>query len=143
MILVIGYGNTLRRDDGIGWLAAEALRQSTPHLEILTAMQLYPEMAETLRHFSAVIFIDAAEGGTPGEIRCERVLPDSPAAASLTHHLTPSQLLTLSALLYGHSIEGILFTVVGQDFEHGEGLSPTLQAVFPVLLAQIGQVTGT
>ncbi len=138
MILIIGYGNPLRRDDGIGWLAAEALRQrSLPDVEILTEMQLFPEMAESLRHFSRVIFIDAAEGGTPGEIQCQSVQPDSLTDAAFTHHLTPSQLLALSALLYNHTIEGILFTVVGQDFEHGEGLSPAVQVAFPALLAKI------
>ncbi|MBZ0308129.1 MAG: hydrogenase maturation protease [Anaerolineae bacterium] len=138
MILIIGYGNPLRRDDGIGWMAAEALRQqSPPGVEILTEMQLFPEMAESLRHFSHVIFIDAAEGGRPGDIQYQPVQPEPLMDSSFTHHLTPAQLLALSALLYDHTIDGTLFTVVGQDFEHGEGLSPTLQAVFPALLSAL------
>ena len=49
-VLVVGYGNSLRGDDGIGWHAARLLTDD-PRLtgaRVLTHHQLAPELAEAL-----------------------------------------------------------------------------------------------
>ena len=62
-ILLLCYGNPLRRDDGVGWVIgerlAEMLREDVADVRVLH--QLTPELAEPISRAGAVIFIDAAE----------------------------------------------------------------------------------
>lgn len=62
-VLILAYGNPLRRDDGVGWVIgerlAEMLREDVADVRVLH--QLTPELAEPISRAGAVIFIDAAE----------------------------------------------------------------------------------
>ncbi|HEY9173382.1 MAG TPA: hydrogenase maturation protease, partial [Verrucomicrobiae bacterium] len=54
-LLVIGYGNTLRRDDGIGPKVAEAVAElNLPGVRSLACPQLTPELAEPIAHAKRV-----------------------------------------------------------------------------------------
>nr|MDQ2730551.1 hydrogenase maturation protease [Armatimonadota bacterium] len=66
--LVIGYGNPLRRDDGLGPMAAQRLAALADPLrvQVLTPYQLSPELAEPISQARFVLFIDASEEGVPG-----------------------------------------------------------------------------
>lgn len=58
--LVIGYGNTLRSDDGVGYRIAETVAQwNLTSVRSLSVQQLTPELAETMSHAKTVIFVDA------------------------------------------------------------------------------------
>ena len=58
--LVIGYGNTLRSDDGAGQRVAEKIGQwELPGVGALAVHQLTPELAENIAQADAVIFVDA------------------------------------------------------------------------------------
>lgn len=48
--LILGYGNSLRSDDGFGWKGATALEQdlSSPNVKVVAAQQLTPELAEAV-----------------------------------------------------------------------------------------------
>ena len=50
LVLVIGYGNPLRGDDGIGWSAANALAEGMQddRVRIVACIQLTPELAESI-----------------------------------------------------------------------------------------------
>ena len=78
-ILVIGYGNTLRGDDGVGPKVAEtvgALR--LPGVRTLICQQLSPEHAAPISVADTVIFVDAAVDA-PEEVQLRRLTPnDSP-----------------------------------------------------------------
>ena len=58
--LIIGYGNPLRGDDGLGWRAAEQLAEIIPQseAEVIACHQLTPELAEPISRARLVIFID-------------------------------------------------------------------------------------
>src|ERR1043166_1662215 len=60
-VLVIGYGNTLRRDDGAGPAVASRLarRFQFTRCRCTTAHQLAPELAHDLLQTRRVLFIDA------------------------------------------------------------------------------------
>ena len=60
-VLVIGYGNDLRCDDGIGQKVAKELNlnSSFTNLKSLAVSQLTPELAETIVKADIVIFVDA------------------------------------------------------------------------------------
>jgi hydrogenase maturation protease len=122
-VLIIGYGNPLRGDDGYGWHAAERVRQAIndPEVEILTLHQLTPELMEPLSRAERAIFIDAA---VPSFTASRAKTPVRP---SFTHHLTPGALIAGAQTLYGHAPEAILLTAQGENFDFGEGLSPAVQ----------------
>jgi hydrogenase maturation protease len=124
--LVIGIGNPLRGDDGIGALLAEQVSGRSVH-------QLTPELAAELAELEAVLFIDAwlAPPGAAPEL-----IPIAPAAAAAdSHQLDPAQLLAISQVLYGHAPAVHLLRVPAYAFEHGTTLSPGLQAALPAAQA--------
>jgi hydrogenase maturation protease len=129
--LLIGYGNPLRGDDGVGWLLASQL---TPYqsgtTRIIAAHQLMPEMAEVVSQASEVLFVDAEVGPEPGRWS---VIPARPepgqTLSALGHHLTPGRLLALAQALYGAAPSGRVLAVAGADFGYGEGFSTPVEDV--------------
>jgi len=152
-VLIIGYGNPLRGDDGIGVCAAEAfeaeitagtLPEGYP-LTILTRMQLTPELAEPVHDADLVIFIDACVEGEPGTVREEDLAPTEGGA--LTHHVYPGTLLALAQELYGNSPKALVISVAGGDFGYESGLSAAVAATLPHLTKRLAELalgqTGT
>jgi len=137
-ILVIGYGNPLRSDDGIGWRVAEELqaRLKTSHVEVIQCHQLEPELAEKLRDAAMVVFVDAAAEGSSGEWNHHR-LTATKSSAVFSHGPTPAALLALAADLYGASPEAHLFTVCGSSFGYGEHLSTDVKRTLPSVVTEI------
>lgn len=138
--LIIGYGNTLRSDDGTGYKAALAIQPelSSPECAIIAAHQLTPEMAEPISHAARILFLDASHDGVPGEIRCEGILRDpyfQPAA--MTHGLTPSSLLEITWRHFQAQPEAALLTVTAANFELGEEFSIAVTKAWPQYLARI------
>jgi len=121
--LVIGYGNTLRRDDGVGPFVAGLLKPS-PGLHVITRHQLTPELAEPVSQADLVIFVDARADRTAGEIVME---PVPPRDSTLIHQLGPGALLQWSLKLYGRTPEAILIGIGGESFDLGEGLTPAVE----------------
>lgn len=138
MLLIIGYGNPLRSDDAVGQHVTWALAERLPpgRVLVVTAHQLTPELAEGISHADTVIFIDAREGGQPGDIQKEVVVPAHPTAA-FSHHVSPASLLAASQSLYGSVPSGILISIAGESFEFGTELSPTLSAQFDLITEQV------
>ena len=101
-VLIIGYGNPLRSDDGLGWQIANELSRSNrcAEIEVLPCPQLTPELAQAVSAAELVLFIDCVRDGQPGNFHCDELAPQ-PGSPSLTHHLTPGALLGLSSELYG------------------------------------------
>lgn len=125
-LLIIGYGNTLRRDDGVGVGAARWASEhlARPGVRIFESHQLMPEMAQDIAAADQVVFIDASIcGGAPGEVIHGELAPADELDSSLGHHITPQVLLAIAWALYGRCPQAHLFTVVGRDFDHGVGLS--------------------
>jgi hydrogenase maturation protease len=122
-VLVIGYGNPLRGDDGIGpVVAGEVGRLNLPGVRVLAVHQLAPELAADLADSRLAVFVDAATGGEPvAAVRLEA----NAAAGVMTHTADPRGLLALARTVYGRSPEAWLVTAAGADFAFRDGLSPT------------------
>ena len=148
-ILIIGYGNPLRSDDGFGWRAAQKLATLLPEssFEVLVRQQLTPDLAESASHFQLVIFVDAAVDLTPGELRTEKItrLSDNEQsdAHSLSHSVTPSTLLSWTGELYGKFPDGYCISVGGENFAEGESMSAKMTAAFAPVLEQIKSLAAT
>ena len=134
--LIIGYGNTLRGDDGAGFIAADLLRDRIhdPEIEILSQQQLLPELMEPISRATLVIFIDASVSGRPGKFSRVPLRP-APACSRFTHHATPESLLAGAQSLYGHTPEATLYTIPGRFFETGQELTPSVRRAVHDLVA--------
>jgi len=145
-ILIIAYGNPLRRDDGVAWRAADALESRFPEsgVEILRLHQLAPEVAEAARHRDLVIFLDAAlddtRNGKPGQIRVKELSPDpreKDHAGQFSHVYSPVKILDIARDLYQAGPKAYVITVTGGNFDHGDGLSDAVAAAIPSLVAKV------
>jgi hydrogenase maturation protease len=140
--LILGYGNTLRKDDGLGVYAAQDLALLTlpDDVVIRTYQQLSPELSPILAQMDHAIFIDAAltssEENT-GAIKTRTLQPRTSQPGSITHHYDPETLLAMAETLYGHAPQATLFSVTAASFDLGEGLSPEVSAAVPVLIESI------
>jgi hydrogenase maturation protease len=145
-LLIIGYGNPLRSDDGFGWHAAQRLSTSLQgsDVEVITRQQLTPDLAETASHFPLVIFIDAARDLPPGELRCQKIDIDEsrqkPEVSGLTHFLTPASLLSWTVDLYAKFPEAYYISVGGESFAEGEEISAAVQSAFRLVQAQLQSI---
>jgi len=140
-VLIIGYGNPLRSDDGLGWHASRLIAQELAghNAEVITCHQLTPELAEPLSQSSHAVFIDADAQGGPGEIHWREVHPQAPASSALTHTCSPAGLLSSAARLYGRSPQAIAVTVTAQSFDFGDSLSPVVAAALPKVVERVLQ----
>lgn len=146
-VLIIAYGNPLRSDDGVAWHAAELLqaRFSPSVVEVLRQHQLGPELAEAVSRSQAVIFVDAAAnfdrpGESTGEIKIQELQPGRPQPvqrSAFGHAVSPSVILDLAAQFYGARARAFSATVAGQNFDHGQSLSPPVAAALPALVSRI------
>jgi hydrogenase maturation protease len=137
-LLIVGYGNPFRSDDGLGWHIARQLSHdfSRDDIQVIAAHQLMPEIAEAVSRAEQVLFIDAALHGTPGSLSCTQLSAASSASLH-THKLSPAIILRLARDLYGRCPSAQLFTVTGESFETGETMSPAVVAAIPGLIEQI------
>jgi hydrogenase maturation protease len=102
-VLIVGYGNPLRSDDGIGWHAA-GLLAGAPRLagaKVLARHQLTPELATDIGRASLVVLVDASADGDPGTVSVQHVETGPTAATTWSHHLDPEALAGLAEALYG------------------------------------------
>jgi hydrogenase maturation protease len=141
--LVIGYGNSLRRDDGAGWHAAGLLADD-PRLgdaRVLVRHQLTPELAEDISAARVVVLIDARDGGgPPGTISIHRVGQGGPAAPAWSHHLDPAALVRLADELYGGTPPVFLVSVTGASFGVGDRLSRAVRRALPEVAATVAHL---
>jgi hydrogenase maturation protease len=146
--LIIGYGNPLRGDDGLGWHAAQQIAACdwARGAEVIACHQLTPELAAQVGAAGLVIFIDvhcptAAEPATsPEQVRCQRVQPgptNQPGVGSFSHHLDPAMLLACAQVLYQAAPPAYLLSLTSDYFDYATELSPAMQARLPALLAQV------
>ena len=75
-VLIMGVGNTLQQDDGIGIHVAESLRaqhEDQPNLDIIDGGTIGLSLLPQIEDADAVIIVDASElGEAPGTIRIFR-----------------------------------------------------------------------
>jgi len=156
-LLIIGYGNPLRGDDGVGWHAAHELARTigAQHVRVRACHQLTLDLAEPISQADAVIFIDASRpvtcvtgtiaspaGQMSGGDRLllQPVHPDPATPGISSHHLTPAALLTSTHVLYGTCPEAVQFGIVGTTFDYTEALSAEVAACIPRLVAHIQRI---
>jgi hydrogenase maturation protease len=135
-VLVIGYGNTLRTDDGVGPRVAELLA-GDPRLAGATVRachQLSPELADDMRSATLVVLVDATTEAPPGAVivrRVDRAGETRVDGGATSHHVDPGVLLALARDLYGAAPAAHVVSVGVADLRLGEALSPGVAAALP------------
>jgi hydrogenase maturation protease len=144
-VLILGYGNPLRGDDGVGWHAARRLAETfgSSEVEVIAGHQLTPELAEPLSRARLAVFIDAACDHGVGEVVLQHIVPQTSSSEPFSHQLTPEVLLGMAKRLYGACPEAVLLSVGAGSFELGQTLSPAVEAALPELFRRVQTVCGT
>lgn len=123
-ILVIGYGNELRGDDGIGPRVAEAIAAANyPEVRVVSCFQLVPELAGDLADARLAVFVDAIADSQQTDVE-QRQITAAEKSDWSTHCGDPRALLALTQAIYGRAPEAWWLMVPGEEFELDEGLSP-------------------
>ena len=127
-VLVIGYGNEVRGDDGAGpVIAREIDALQLPGVRTLVMQQLTPELAADLAEASLAIFVDAQVADAGDGVKVVPLMPDESTIPS-GHVADPRGLLALAAQLYGQVSASWLVTVEAEDLGLQNGLSPSTRA---------------
>ena len=123
-VLVIGYGNPGRLDDGLGpALAEEVSRWRLDHVTVESCYQLAVEHAEQVARYDVVIFADA-DTKSPEPFRFDR-LTASLDVTFTTHSVAPEAILGLARQIFQAKTEGYIIGIRGYEFDDfGESLSP-------------------
>jgi len=127
-ILVIGYGNPLRGDDGFGVYVAERLHHEGvgEQVTLITRHLLTPELAEDLSEAEFVLFIAVSSSSPYGAQICRRIRPGLSVVQSFASGLSPESLLSCTQAVYDHLPQGLLVEVGSSRFDQGACLSPEI-----------------
>ncbi len=135
-LLVIGYGNTLRSDDGVGPRVAEAVEAlCLPGVRTLVCQQLSPEHADPISQADTVVFVDAAVDA-PNEIQL-RPLEAGDTCQLMAHAADPRTMLALARDVFGHAPRAWWLTIPAVNLEFSEHLSSQAQAGLAEAVARI------
>jgi hydrogenase maturation protease len=133
--LLIGYGNPLRGDDGLGWQVADQVaRDADKSIKVVATHQLTPELAEPISAVDLVIFVDASSEGQPGSWRCEPITEDPVGTQPFTHYFTPVSLLGYANAIFNAKPAAWLISVAAGSFDCGEVLTPRVAALLPEIV---------
>jgi len=127
--LVIGYGNTLRGDDGLGPYIAKSLNdmigQDGVDIHTLTVPQLDVILVSQISKADIVIFVDARVDDSEELVKVERIEPLSgplPLFHS-SHTMTIPVLLSFALDWYEAKLIGYVVMPKGYDFSINEAIS--------------------
>lgn len=124
-ILVLGYGNPGRCDDGLGpALAARVEALNIPGVRVESAHQLNVEDASTVAEYDVVVFLDACLCAPPPYFM-RALEPRTGTMEFTTHSLAPEGVMGLVQDVLKADTKGYALAVRGYDFHtFGDEISP-------------------
>ena len=144
-LLLLGYGNPDREDDGVAWHILRALTirlglaspesyedefPESAQIDFAFHLQLTPEMAEDISAYEYVCFIDAHTGSIPEPVRLIDVVSEF-QNSPFTHHLTPQSLLSMCETIYEKKPDAALLSIRGYRFLFSRELSKETAELVP------------
>jgi hydrogenase maturation protease len=141
--LVLGLGNDLIADDGVGLLAARRLAETHGHLaDVVESGLAGLALLDLFLDYDRALVIDAIQTGThpPGTILAIRGEELDAVVAPSPHYAGLPEMFALAqgmGLAFPRDVR-ILAMEVEDAATIGAGLTPTVAAALPVLLAQAG-----
>jgi hydrogenase maturation protease len=138
-LLVLGYGNTLRSDDGVGPKVADAVGAlGLPGVRTLACALLTPELAEPISQAETVVFVDAAVDA-PLEVQLRPVAP-ADSSQVMAHAANPATMLALARDVFSHAPKAWLLTIPIEDLAIGDQLSDLAQRGMAIAEERIREV---
>jgi hydrogenase maturation protease len=148
-VVVIGVGNTYRRDDGVGPAVAAAINeQALPGVRVVTGIEDPMNLLEAWSGAALALLVDAAVVSPSMPGRIHRVTADDVASVRgiSSHSLDVAQVFALGQTLGRAPDRLVVFTVETADVGHGVGLTPQVSSAVPdvvaAVLAEIDRGTG-
>lgn len=127
-ILVIGYGSTLRGDDGVGPRVAELVEaRNLPNVEVVACHQLTPELSEPISKADRVIFVDAAIDLPDDQVQVRRVEAEAQHQV-MVHTASPAGLLHLAQSVFGRCPAAWIVAIPVAEMGISEQLSAAAEA---------------
>ena len=126
-VLVLGYGNPGRQDDGLGPALAAAVEElGWPGLTAFDNYQLNIEDAIEVAAHDVVWFVDATKQG-PAPFAVQAIAPA--LTIDFTSHIVrPETILAIARQCYGGTPQAFLLAIRGYEFEFLESCTPLATA---------------
>ena len=148
-IVIIGMGNPLRRDDGVGLSVArqlEALVQ--PKVEVRIHRGGGLALMDTWKGASTVVVIDAVSSGVPaGTVSrfdaSAQPLPQHLGSTCSTHDFGLNEAIELARAVDRLPNRFVVIGVEGADFTPGSGLSPAVDSAVERAVEAVLQELGS
>jgi hydrogenase maturation protease len=123
-ILLYGFGNPARGDDGLGPALAAAIEElGIPNIEVDANYQLTVEDAAEIARYDAVVFADAAtQGPTPfwfsrvDDTSVKRVGGHIGSIGWTSHSVSPEQVVALARDLFASKVAAYTLGIRGYEF---------------------------
>jgi hydrogenase maturation protease len=152
--LVLGLGNPILGDDGVGWqVVEECAERITTHPQLATVVPCIEfdshsggglSLAERLVGYNRVILIDAMSGGVelPGNVACfrlEELTNPGSVHTSSAHDTSLVTALELTRRLGVPVPENVIVVAVQAEnlYEFSEELSPAVQTAVPEAVERV------
>jgi len=139
--LIVGIGNLLCRDEGIGVHVVHEMegRELPPHIELLDMGTSTMDLISHLKEVKKLIVIDAMKaGGTPGTIykcRPEDLLPKGDEPISL-HEIGVLETLSMAKKM-GMEIQTVIIGVEPKVLDWGMELTEEIKGVIPSIIEAV------
>ena len=116
MRAIVGYGNTLRGEDGFGVdVLTELQKHPLEDTKLISAFQLTPELALELQEFDEIIFIDAAHSeNNHYALACNL---EKPMQNLLSHHISIWMILSMLNTLYNSFPKYQIYSMLTDSYD--------------------------
>jgi len=148
-ILLYGYGNIGRQDDGLGILLVERIEDLARSkgfrlLDFEANYQLNIEDALTISQYDVVLFADASVNQAE-PVMIAKVEPSAQTEFTM-HAMDPSFILHLCRVLYETSPETYIITIRASEFEFGQPITAeatqNLEVALAIVANRLSEISG-
>lgn len=127
-ILIYGYGNPGRQDDGLGARFTEIMEkwvdeQKLSHITVDCNYQLNIEDAATVSEYDTVFFIDASIVEDVKNFRLEAIEPNDARIEFTMHAVSTSYVVDLCRKIYGKTPKAYVLHIKAYEFDFKEELT--------------------
>ncbi len=138
-VLIIGYGNPGRLDDGLGPMFAEEMgKLQLEGVTVESNYQLAVEDSAAIAEHDFVVFVDADVSG-PEPFHFQRVVPKHHMSFS-SHSISADALMAMAEDLLSSTADAYMLGIRGYEFnEFGEGISSHAEKNLHAALAFLKQ----
>ena len=142
--IVLGVGNPILQDDGVGIHVIEALRQqlNTQKVTLETASTGGLNLLDLIRGYETVILVDAIkqDNGEPGEVKRFSLSDFQSVHSCNPHDVSLLEALHLAEQLGEKHLPSKIILIgitVNTSYEFGEGLSRKVASAIPAAMAMV------